>query len=156
MPAPQVARVGQEHRQEQRPVFRGRARAQVGEVPREVRPLIDLQQQFGDLEVRHQAVDLLLEPLGHLRHALGEGLDLQQRIGDRGIGQFAGGGQPVDFPQLRGEQRQPLAPIAVASGRDGNGQFPLRTQGGKAGLWQQVGREVLELARTRYPHVAGA
>jgi len=85
----EVDRVGEDNRQEQRPVFGGCLRAQVGEMASEVRPAVDFEQQVGDLEMRHDAVDRFLESFRRLRHALRERLDLEQFIGEVGIGECA-------------------------------------------------------------------
>jgi hypothetical protein len=72
---------------EQRSVGGGRLGAQVGEMAGEVRPRVDLEQEAGDFEMRHDAVDDFLEPLGLIRHAIGERLGLGQFIGVLGCGE---------------------------------------------------------------------
>ena len=107
--------------------------------------LIHFEQQVGDLEVWHDAVDDFLEPLRLLRHALRERLDFEHFIGEVGLGQGAVGGQPVDVPQLGGEQREPVAQVALAIGSDHRGEFTGIPQGREAGGREQIVLEVLEL-----------
>jgi hypothetical protein len=86
----QVDRVGQDRGQQQVLVLGQVARFQVREVPGEARPLIHLQQQFGDLDVRQdhrRPVDQRLRGVGHRRI---ERRDLQARLGDDGVRQLVG------------------------------------------------------------------
>jgi len=58
--------------------------------------------------------------------------------------------------QLRAEQREPVVQVALAVGSDHCGEITGIPQGREAGGRQQVLLKILELARPRYPDVAGA
>ncbi len=83
----QVDRVGQDRGQQQVLVLGQIARFQVREVPGEARPLIDFEQQFGDLDVRQDHGCLVYQRLRGVGHRRIQRRDLQARLGDDGIRQ---------------------------------------------------------------------
>ena len=132
------------------------ARFQVREVPGKARPLIHLQQQFGDLDVRQdhrRLVDQRLRGVGHRRI---ERRDLQAGFRDDGVWQLVGLRHAVCGGELRFQQRQPLVQVLVTVGGHGQRQFAGLLEAGELRGRHQVVLEVLELPRTLHPDVARA
>ncbi|MDX6711378.1 MAG: hypothetical protein QOH96_2394 [Blastocatellia bacterium] len=100
----EVDGVGQDRGQQQVLVLGQVARFQVREVPREARPLIDFEQQFGDLDVRQDHGRLVEQRLHSVRHSRIQRRDLQARLGDDGVGQVVGRRHAVDRGKLRLQQ----------------------------------------------------
>lgn len=75
----QVDRVGQDRGQQQVLVLGQIARFQVREVPGEARPLIDFEQQFGDLDVRQDHGCLVYQRLRGVGHRRIQRRDLEPR-----------------------------------------------------------------------------
>ena len=93
------------------------------EVPGEARPLIDFEQQFGDLDVRQDHGCLVYQRLRGVGHRRIQRRDLQARLGDDGIRQVVGCRHAVDGGKLCFQQRQPLMQILFAVGGHGQRQF---------------------------------
>lgn len=152
----QVDRVGQDGGQQQVFVLGEVVRFQVREMAGEVRPLIDFEQQFGDLDMWQDhgcLVDQRLRGVGYRRI---QRRDLQARLGDDRIRQVVGRCHAVDRGNLRFQQRQPVVQVLVAVGGHGQRQFAGLLEAGELCGRHQVVLEVLELARSMHPHVAGA
>ena len=81
----QVDRVGQDRSQQQIFVFGEVAGFQVREVAGEARPLIDLHQQLGNLDVRQNHGRLVDQCLRGVGHRSIQRRDLQARFGDDGV-----------------------------------------------------------------------
>lgn len=125
------------------------------EVPGEARPFVYFQQQLGDLDVRQdhrRLVDQRLRGVGYCRV---ERRDLQARRGDDGVWQVICRRHAVDRGELRFQQRQSGVQVLVAVGGHGQWQFAGLPEAGELLGRHQVVLEVLELARTLYPDVAG-
>ena len=119
----QVDRVGQDRGQQQVLVLGQIGRFQVCEVAGEARPLIDFEQQFGDLDVRQDHGCLVYQRLRGVGHRRIQRRDLQARLGDDGIRQVVGCRHAVDGGKLCFQQRQPLMQILFAVGGHGQRQF---------------------------------
>jgi hypothetical protein len=118
----------------------------VREVPGEARPLVHLQQQFGDLDVRQDHRHLADQCLRGVGHGRIERRDLQARFGDDGVRQVVGQRQAVDRGELRFQPRQPVMQILVAVVGHGQRQFAGLLEAGELLRRHQVVLEVLELA----------
>ena len=126
------------------------------EVPGEARPLIDFEQQFGDLDVWQDhgcLVDQRLRGVGYRRI---QRRDLQARLGDDRIRQVVGRCHAVDRGKLRFKQRQAVVQVLVAVGGHGQRQCAGLLEAGELRGRHQVVLEVLELARSLHPDVARA
>ena len=152
----QVDRVGQDRRQQQVLVLGLVARFQVREVSGEARPFVHLQQQFGDLDVRQDHRGLVDQGLRGVGHRRIERRDLQARLCDDGVRQLVGRRHTVDGGELRFQQRLSLMQVLVAVGGHGQRQFAGQLEAGEFRRRHQVVLEVLELARSLHPDVAGA
>ena len=121
-----VDRVGQDGGQQQIFVLGQVARFQVREVAGEARPLIDFEQQFGDLDVWQDhgcLVDQRLRGVGYRRI---QRRDLQARLGDDGIWQIVGRRHPVNSGKLLFQQFQPVVQIGVVSENGKNRTLSVR------------------------------
>ena len=148
----QVDCVRQNGRQQQLPVFGPLAAFEVTEVPGEAGPVVDLQQQFGDLQVRQQARRLLGQRLRLLGDGTVKRCDLEPATaGDGRIGQFARGGEPFHGRHLAVQQVQPLLQEALTIGLDRQAecflpQLFLRALRRKVRCRNEVLFKILELA----------
>jgi hypothetical protein len=119
----------------------------VREVAGETGPVIDLQQQLGDLRAWQHAIRLLHQRLGLLGNAVVQRRDLEPPcLGDGGIGKRIGRGERLDHGQLFLQCGEPSLEEAVTVGLDGQLQRSLLAQSREARPWQQVVLEVFELA----------
>ena len=82
---PQVDRVGQDRGQQQVLVLGQIARFQVCEVASEARPIINLHQKLGNLDVRQDHGRLVDQRLRSVRHCRIERRDFQARLCDDGV-----------------------------------------------------------------------
>src|SRR5271163_1162384 len=60
-------------------------------------PAVDFGEQFGDAQTRQHRGEPTDKPVRGLVFALANGTDRQALLGERGLGQLAGGGESVDF-----------------------------------------------------------
>ncbi len=125
-------------------------------MPGEARPLIDFEQQFGDLDVRQNHRRLIDQCLRGVGHCSIQRRNLQARFGDDGVRQVVGRRHPVNRDELRFQQIQALAHVLVAVGGHGQRQCAGLLEAGELLGRHQVVLEVLELARTLHPDVARA
>lgn len=154
---PQVDRVGQNGGQQQVPVFGRRAVLEVLEVAGETGPVIDLQQQLGDLQMRQQAVRLLHQCFGVGWHGVVQRRDLEvARAGDGRVGQRISGGESFHRRQFVFQRSQSRLEVALAVGLDGEIQRLLVALGREPRGRQQVVLEILELPRVLHPDIARA
>ena len=142
----QVDRVGQDRGQQQILVLGQVARFQVREVPGEARPLVHLQQQFGDLDVRQDHRGLVNQRLRGVGHCRIERRDLQAGLRDDGVRQRVRQRHAVDGGELRFQQRQPLMQVLVAIGGHSQRQFAGLLEAGEFRGRHQVVLKILELA----------
>lgn len=84
---PEINAIGQNRSEESLPIFGRRLGAQMQETISQTRPLIDLGQQFGNLDVRHQRIRLFSEGFCGFRGVLAQRGDAQIPVGERNIGQ---------------------------------------------------------------------
>ncbi len=152
----EIDRVGQDRGQQQILVLGQIGRFQVCEVAGEARPLIDFEQQFGDLDVRQDHGRLVDQRLRGVGHRCIQRRDLQARLRDDGVGQLVGRRHAVDGGELRFQQHQPVMQVPVAVGGHGQRQFAGLLEAGEFRGRHQVVLEVLELARALHPDVTGA
>ena len=152
----QVDRVGEDRGQQQVLVLGLVARFQVREVPGEARPLVHLQQQFGDLDVRQDHRGLVDQGLRGVGYRRIERRDLQARLRDNGVWQLVGRRHAVDGGELRFQQRQSLMQVLVAVGGHGQRQFAGQLEAGEFRGRHQVVLKILELAGALHPDVARA
>jgi len=158
----QVDRVGQNGRQQQLPVFGPLAALEVPEVPGEAGPVVHLQKQFGDLQVRQQAGRLVGQRLRLVGDGTVKRRDLEAAAaGDGRIGQFAHGGEPFHGRHLTVQQGQPVLQEALTVGLDSQAEFLLsqlflRALRREARCRNEVLFKILELARPLDPDVPRA
>ena len=84
---PKINSIGQHRREESLPVFGRRLGAQMQESIPQIRPLIDLGEQLGNLDVRHQRICLFGEEFRRFRGVLTQRGDAQIPAGERHVGQ---------------------------------------------------------------------
>ena len=123
---PKIDAISQDRRQQQGLVLGRVAALQMRKVPGESRPLIDFEQQFGDLDVRQSHGRLVDQRLRGVRHRCIERRDLQARLGDDGIWQIVGRRHPVNSGKLLFQQFQPVVQIGVVSENGKNRTLSVR------------------------------
>ena len=153
---PEVDAIGQDGGQQQRFVLGCLTSFQVGKVAGEAGPLVDLQEQLGDLDVRKQRCGLINQHLRRVWHRRIERRDLQARDGDDGVGQLVGRSHQVDDGQLLFKQQEPALQVLIDIGDDRHRQLVDLLHGCKLFGWNQVLVKVLELTRALDPDVARA
>ncbi len=114
-------------------------------MPGEARPLIDIQEQFGDLDARQQPRRLVDQRLGRDGCHRVQRRDFQACLGEDGIGQGVGRRQTVDRLQACGEQSHPLGEVLFAVGGHGQRRRAARLERREGSGREQVLVKILEL-----------
>ena len=115
----QIERVGQNRGEQQRAILVLFAGLEMGKHAAEVRPLVDFEQQIGDLDARQEMIGLISQRLSAVRSVVLDRRNLEPPLGDLDVGEFAGGREFVGDVEFLAQEREAIVQVRLRRRRDG-------------------------------------
>ena len=142
--------------QQQWVVFRQFARLQMREVPGEVGPAVDFEQQVRNFQVRKQAVGIPDQPVGCGWNRIDQWGHRKAALSQLGVGQLPRSRQGVGQRERLAQDGEPIVKIRPPIGRHGKTQPTIRRLLLDVVRRQKIVLEVPVLPAANYPDVAGS